>query len=738
MSSSGSGMIDPGTARAIDSGRQTLGVMLRTAQSQLQHVFIAFVVGLLGGILAMRWYIWPMFREDLLVDTAEVIAQTPFDVILMQVKIGLFTGAFVAIPVLLFHARKPLQEREIIPDVSVSRVHVFALVVVCSGLATLGVLYAYYLFFPLMLSFLAGNATGAGLAPKYGIIQWTEFLLFLALSFALAAQLPLIVSALSYSGIVPYETFRDKWKYAIVGIFGFGAFFSPPDPFTQILWASPLILLYGLSLYLAKIVVTMKRGREHVDIRGVFRERWNRVFGIGVLGFAAGYAAGQYGGIAAFNDALRFIGSSVRVPTVAAALGVDPATGYLLMGVLFALVALAGALLFYVYVAVERAAQQVAATGIGPTAAPEAIDLDVLDAAGVRAAPPEAFESMSEDEALATAQRALDEDDDQKAQAVLDRFDDVHADADGDADGSASGSGGDDGSGGEGGESSSPVQSTAAGMMDAFTEEETTEDDIGGYYYDIRFILGSLRSRAFRIVGSFMVLMVGIFGWLYYGGFGDLRDDFIARIPQDVQPAADLAWPITLHPVEALVFQVKISVVLAAVGVLPIILYYAWPALSESGLVSGDRRAIGVWGGGLVSGLMFGSWVGYSFVAPEIISYLVYDALASDMIISFTVSNFAWMVFLLTVGIGLLVDIPVTMVLFHLGGIVSYDTMRRRWRVPVISTFAFASIVTPDSLYTMLLIALPMVLMYMLGLGILTVITLGGRRGGGASSPSKG
>ena len=725
MSSSGSGMVDPGTARAINSGRETLGVMLRTAQSQLQNVFIAFVVGLIGGIFAMRWYVWPKLRDDLLVETAEVIAQTPFDVILMQVKIGLFTGVVAAIPVLLFHARKPLQDREIIPDVSISRLHVFAVGLICLVLGSLGVLYAYFLFFPLMFDFLAGNATGAGLAPKYGIIQWTEFILFLALSFALAAQLPIIVSAFSYSGIVPYETFRDRWKYAIVGIFAFGAFFSPPDPFTQVLWASPLILLYGLSLYIAKIVVTMKRGREHVDVRGVLGARWNRVLGVGVIGFGAGYAAGQYGGIAAFNDALGFIGSSVRVPTVADALGVDPATGYLLFGAVFAVLALFGAVLYYVYVAVERAAQQVAATrvGAGPVD-PSEIDLGVLDADGIRAAPPEAFASMTEDEAVAAAETALSADEDAKAQAILNRFDEVHADTDGEAAAAESGAGD---------ESSNTVQNTAAGMMDAFTDEETTEDDIGGYYHDIRFILGSLRSRAFRIVGSFMLLMVGIFGWLYYGGFGDLRDDFIARIPQDVQPAGDVAWPIVLHPVEALVFQVKISVVLAAICVLPIILYYVWPALSERGFVTGDRSAIGVWGGGLVAGLLFGSWVGYSFVAPELISYLVYDALAEDMIISFTVSNFAWTVFLLTGGIGLLVDIPVTMVLFHLGGIVSYDTMRRRWRVPVISMFAFGALVTPDSLYTMLIIGSPMVIMYLLGLAILTVITLGGRRGGGTA-----
>ncbi|WP_353634853.1 twin-arginine translocase subunit TatC [Halobacterium sp. NMX12-1] len=725
MSSSGSGPIDPSTARTIESGRQTLGVMLRTAQSKLQHVFIAFVVGLVGGIMAMRLYVWPKFENDLLVDTANVIAQTPFDVILMQVKIGLFAGAACAIPVLLYHARDPLVEREIIPDVSVSRVNVAAVVLICIGLASAGVAYAYFLFFPLMFDFLAGNAVGAGLAPKYSIVKWTEFILFLALSFALAAQLPLAVSAFSYSGIIPYETFRDKWKYAVVGIFAFGAFFSPPDPFTQILWASPLIMLYGLSLYCAKIVVTMKRGREHVDVRGVFRERWNRVLGVGVLGFAAGYAAGQYGGVAAFNGFLEFIGSQVRVPTVSDALGVDPATGYLLLGAAFAVLALVAAGLYYTYVAIDRAAQQVARSRLGQPENPGDIDLDELDADGVLAAPPEAFASLTEDEALSTADRALEAGDDEKAQAVLDRFDEVHADLDEEAVEEQAAEE----------EESNTVQSTAAGMMDAFTEEETTEDDIGGYYYDIRFVFDTLRSRAFRIVGTFMALMVGIFGWLYYGGFRELRDNFIARIPADVRPLATGGeWPITLHPVEALVFQVKISVVLAAIGTLPVIVYYVWPALSDRGWVTGDRRVIAVWAGGIVGGLAVGSYLGYSFVAPEVISFLVYDALEAEMIISFTVSTFAWMVFLLTVGIGILVDIPVTMVLFHAGGIVSYETMRRRWRVPVISAFAFSALVTPDSLYTMLLVALPIAVMYLVGLAILAVVTLGGRRGGSAST----
>jgi len=722
MSSSGSdGIVGPETARAIGTGRESLGVVLRAAQERLQHVFIAFVVGLLGGIFLMRLYIWPQLEADLLASEAQVIAQTPFDVILMQVKIGLFGGAAAAVPVLLYHAREPLRDRDIIPDVTVKRWHVVVVGLLCVGLATLGVVYAYFLFFPLMFDFLAGNAVGAGLAPKYSIVKWTEFIFFLALSFALAAQLPLLMGALSYSGVVPYEVFRDKWKYAVMGIFAFGAFFSPPDPFTQILWATPLILLYGLSLYISKILVTMKRGREHVDVSGVFRERWNRILGVGVLGFAGGYAAGMYGAVAAFNDGLAFIGSSVRVPTVADALGVPTETSYLILGVAFAALALVAAALYYAYVAVDRAARVVAEQNRRPD--PAAIDLDELDAAGVRGAPPEAFAALSEDEALATAQRALEDDDDEKAQLVLDRFDEVQAAAEEAAEAAS-----DDAAEAEA-DDSNPVQSTAAGMMDAFTEEETTEDDIGGYYYDIRFVLSSLRSRAFHIVGTFMVVMVALFGWLYYGGFGQLRNDFIARIPAEVQPEA-ASWPITLHPVEALVFQVKLSVVIAAIAVLPMIVYYLWPALSDRGVVTGDRRTILVWGGSIVGALALGSYLGYSFIAPEVISYLVYDALREGMVISYTVSTFAWLIFLLTVGIGLLADIPVTMVLFHVGGIVSFDTMRKRWRVPILAIFVASSLVTPDSLYTMFVIALPMVAMYLVGLGLLYLVTLGGRRGG--------
>jgi sec-independent protein translocase protein TatC len=699
-------------------------------------VFIFFTVGMLGGIVAMRAWIWPTLKADLLARGADVIAQTPFDVILLQVKIGLILGVILTIPPLLYFAREPLKERGIVPDdVHVSAWKLAALGVLSLVLFAGGILYGYLVFFPIMFDFLANNALGAGFAPLYSIVHWTQFIMVLGFSFGLAAQLPLIMGSLSYYGIVPYETFRDKWKYAVVGIFGFGALFSPPDPFTQIMWASPLLMLYGFSLYLSKTVTTLKRSSESVSIGATVRARWNRLAAVALLAGTAGYAFVQ-GQVVETANAAVLSSVSVALPTVPAALGLARPTAAAVLGAAGAVVGAVALLLYYTYAVAQ------AAVAADRTAAPADIDLDALDEAGVRAAPPEAFTALSEEEALSAAQRAMDDDQPAKARTILDRFDDATEDGEG-ADGeeaadAAEGEAAEaaDGDAGDG-EASDAVDEgllggnvfsrTGAGMVDAFTDDETTEDDIGGYYYDIAFIFDSLRSRLFHIVGVFMLVLASVFAFLYRGGIGYIRKDFLARLPADVQPEQmDI---VTLHPVEALVFEVKLSTVLAAISVLPMLLYYAWPAMKERGLVTGDRRVVATWGGSLLLALVGGSILGYFIVAPSIISYLVADSVRAGMIINYRVSNFFWLVFLTTVGIGLVANIPVSMLLFHHGRIVSYRSMRRRWRVVAIGSFAFAALLTPDSLYTMFIIAIPICLSYAIGLGLLWVTTLGGRRG---------
>jgi len=726
--------LDDDTQQSIAEGRETAKAFLRSIQKDLQKVFVVFLFGFILTFWALRVYIWDWLRQVTesnmspeVAAEADIIATTPFEVILLQAKIGLIVGAITAIPPLIYVTRDELRARGMWPRSPIARWKLAGIALLGAGLFSAGVAYGVFAFFPLMFGFLAEFGLEADIQPTYGIVMWTEFIVFLSLSFGLAGQMPLLVTGLSYAEIVQYETFRDKWRYAVLAIFVFGAFFSPPDPFTQLLWAFPLTALYGFSLYLAKVVVTAKRSSDQIDVVGSLRNHWNVVGGATLLGGAFVYGFYEYGGRSALNAVLRhpLVDSSWRFLEPGAGLGADPETALAVYAVAWGLAFAVGATLWAVYTDLDTAS---AGYRYGD---PTAIDVGDLDAAGVRAAPADAFAEMEEGESLALAQAAMEDDEPEKAQAILDRFDEVN-DGDGDtADGdAASGSGdsGGDGGGDDGLMGSVRNRGSRAGstFLAEFTDGdgEAAEDDIGGYYTDLKFIFDSLRTRSFRIVAVFAAAMTIAFTWLYLGGLGTVRGDLERRVPAEVEGGIEI---ITLHPVEALIFMVKFSVVVGIFAAFPVVLYYAWPALRERGFVAGRVYQVYLWAGALGAGMVGGFALGYAYIAPGLIGWLVTDARLADMIITYQVSDFLWLVIYTTIGIGFLADIPIAMVLMNNAG-VPYRVFRERWREATIATMLIAAVFTPSDVVTMFLATVPLMAAYGLGVAALFLLTFGGRR----------
>jgi len=262
-------------------------------------------------------------------------------------------------------------------------------------------------------------------------------------------------------------------------------------------------------------------------------------------------------------------------------------------------------------------------------------------------------------------------------------------------------------------------------------EEDEAEDDIGGYYKDLAFIFDSLRSRSFRLVAVFGTVMAAAFTWLYLGGLATVRNDLERRVPAEVVGGINI---ITLHPVEALIFMVKFSILLGIVAVFPVALYYAWPALRERGFVAGRIWKVYLWAGALLGGLIGGFALGYAYIAPGLIGWLVTDARLADMVITYQVSDFLWLVVYTTIGIGFLADIPILMILLNNAG-VPYDVFRNRWREVTVGIMLFAAVFTPADVITMFLATLPLMAAYGVGVGLLFLVTFGGRRN--LSPPSK-
>ncbi len=765
-----SSAVDEDTARAINTGRETLGALLSSAQTHLQKVFIVFVIGFMGSFYALRIYIWDFLeataKAEMSQDVAaatDIITRTPFEVILLQAKIGMLVGIIVALPALLYYSRDALRERGVQSVVPVSRAYLAGFGATSIVLFVIGVTYAYAIFFPYAFDFLGAVAFDAGVNPSWGITEFTEFIALLTLSFGLAAQLPLLMSVLSYTEIISYETFRDKWRHAIVAITVFGAMFSPPDPFTLIMWALPLVGLYVFSLGLAKVVAnTRRRGAAELDTgTGLVKRR--------VLQFVGALGAVTVGMAVFLNqDGLDAVEESI-VPLLPSGLqpegslelgfGLEAiAAEYGLLGdvAVGAIIAAAvGLLLLIGYTAkVLRSPVYPREGDIRTAEAPEDVDFETLAVEDIEELPAQVFLAMDEEQALDHSRQAMYDDDRAKAEAILNRFDTLDNQQAGDAeapdaDGSAGG-----GAAESEAEEESLFSSTAAGMLDPFTEEETTEDDIGGYAYDLAFIVDSLTSKTIYIVGVFMTVLAGSFLALYQGGFGVILAQFVDRVPPEVldevtegdasteevttELIGDLGLVIALHPVEVLIFMVKVSTILAFIAVLPLIFYWGWPAAKERGLVRGDQRVFLVWGGTLFLGFGVGLFLGFYWVAPAVISYLITDAVQNGMVVTYRINSFSWLVIYTTLGIGFLFNIIVTMALFHVGGIINYRTMLAQWRPVVVGIFTIAAIASPKGILTMLLVAFPIALTYMLGLGVLYVLTAGGRLfgGGGGSEPT--
>lgn len=738
--------IDKDTLQTIDSGRAALGDILSAAQSQLQRVFLVFVIGFLGAFYALQEWVLPYLKAQILPPESRILATTPFDVVLLQTKFSLICGIIVAIPALLYVSRDALRARGWLPRVSIPRWQLVVLSIVVGALFIGGVVYAYYLFFPLLFDFLVGNTIQSGIEPHYAIVKWFHFLMMLTLAMGFAAEMPLIMTLLSYAEIVPYETFRSKWRHAFVGMFVIASIINgSPDPFSMSLVAVPLVALYVVGLGISKFVVTIKYSSERVGIIQILLGHWISIIGsalvTGVLAYAA-LAYGYRGRANAYLDQLEAqIGYNLPpLPSAEWLFALPPRQAMIAFGVTVGLTVGLLALIIQLFRTVDAMA-----TSGSPQATedPSTVDLARIDADAIAAVPPETFETMSEDEALEHASTAMDAGNDAKAQAILDRFDKAQADPAPDEAGATAATPNDAYGGEQRGQSPNPspqnenseededvVTQTTTGMLNAFTDDERSEDEIGGYFYDIRFILGSLMSKTFRIIGVFMLVMGVSFAVLYRGGLKILKRDFLSRLPAGVTPKqVDIA---SLHPVETLVFEMKLSVVFGAAVTLPVILYYAWPALNDRGVVPGSRNRgiLFTWTMTSFVALIGGSVLGYAIVAPHVISRLAYGVIQADMLIKYQISAAGWLVFFTTVGVGLLATVPVTVFFLHRGGLIPFRILWGHWREAVSAIIIVIAIAAPKGVFGMFLFSIPVVAAYLIGLIILWFYTLGGRRVG--------
>ena len=125
----------------------------------------------------------------------------------------------------------------------------------------LGIIFAYYIVFPLVFTFFTSIApTGVQIATD--ISSFLNFVIKIFFAFGLAFEVPIITLVVILAELTTVQSLSKKRPYVIVFAFILGMILTPPDVISQILLAIPIWLLFESGLVLAKIITKNKNKKK--------------------------------------------------------------------------------------------------------------------------------------------------------------------------------------------------------------------------------------------------------------------------------------------------------------------------------------------------------------------------------------------------------------------------------------------------------------------------------------------
>lgn len=116
----------------------------------------------------------------------------------------------------------------------------------------IGVLVGYYFVLPVCIQFFMNYTVSDAIANTITLSSYMSLFTSMVLMIGIVFEFPAVVLVLSQLGIVGKDTLRKGRKYAIVVILIISALITPSDPFSMLVLAAPLYLLYEFSILICK------------------------------------------------------------------------------------------------------------------------------------------------------------------------------------------------------------------------------------------------------------------------------------------------------------------------------------------------------------------------------------------------------------------------------------------------------------------------------------------------------
>lgn len=170
------------------------------------------------------------------------------EMFLTYLKVALVTGILASAPVIFYElwmfVAPGLYRKE--------KKLVTPFVVFSTILFVGGALFGYFVVFPFGFKFFIGFSNEYVKALP-SVKQYFSFSMKLLFAFGLVFELPVVIFFLAKMGMVTPDLLRRKRKYAILLTFVMAAILTPPDVITQCMMAGPLIILYEVGIFVARL-----------------------------------------------------------------------------------------------------------------------------------------------------------------------------------------------------------------------------------------------------------------------------------------------------------------------------------------------------------------------------------------------------------------------------------------------------------------------------------------------------
>ncbi|MCW8889334.1 MAG: twin-arginine translocase subunit TatC [Sedimenticola sp.] len=220
-----------------------------------------------GVIFACLFYfnndIYEMVAGPLMAHLPEgssMIATEVASPFLTPFKLTLMASMFIGMPFILYQLWSFIapglykhEKRLMIPLVASS-----------AFLFYVGVMFAYFVVFPLVFAFMAGT-TPDGVVMATDIAKYLDFVLSLFFAFGLAFEVPIATIILVSMGMTTPDKLVEKRPYIIVGAFCLGMLLTPPDVISQTLLALPMWVLFEIGVFFSRMIKRNKDRREEAE-----------------------------------------------------------------------------------------------------------------------------------------------------------------------------------------------------------------------------------------------------------------------------------------------------------------------------------------------------------------------------------------------------------------------------------------------------------------------------------------